>query len=435
MNDIRRSVYTDDQQNEEESRIHLSYHLNRLGWKFRDLSQDNDIDGEIEVFDPVDRQTSGKFIKVQIKSISSTSIKDGIISYPCPIKFLHFCDVCDIPVVLILYDVDAKEAYWLWVQYYLYNKLDRENTSWRGNISFVTVKFLINDIVSFTSASFESNLKNIAYTGTNEITQLRKSLTFQRYYTLVAEEDISTPIAKRISAKLLVEASFSSSKDAMRVLIPKINEQLLYSEHPSTTNFHDIHKPCDVIVMFFYNDIKQINHGLPFCRTQWINEELSIKPNTISPDEYIDSIGIKWETMHEMFSDLIPNNSMNKGQYLRLAEFTYDNFYRILSAIQVSFRLYKRNQIDFISLKKNMNTYKSQLDEYYFAFSERGYPPFDCTELDKVLLEFISAIHDLGLYSVNSDRNEQNEAWLINNCIERAIKQIPIYDYEKSKIR
>ncbi len=434
MKDIRRSVYSDDQQNEEESRIHLRYHFNRLGWKFRDLSQDNDIDGEVEVFDPVNKQTSGKFIKVQIKSISRTSVKDGVISYPCPIKFLHFCDVCDIPVILILYDVDAKVAYWLWVQHYLYNKLDRENASWRGNISSATVTFSINDIVSFTSASLESTFKNIAYTGTNEIAQLRKSLTFQRYYTLVAEEDVSTFIAKRVSAKLLVEASFSSSRDAMRALIPKINEQLLYSEHPST-NFHDIHKPCDVIVMFFYNDIKQVNHGLPFCRTQWIDEKLSVKPRTISPDEYIDSIGIRWETMHEIFSDFIPSNLMNKGQYLRLAEFTYKSFYRILSEIQVNFGLYKENHVDFISLKKSMNTYKSELDKYYFAFTERDYPPFDCTELDKVILEFISAIHDLSLYSVKSDRHEQNEAWLINECIERATKQIPIYDYERSKIR
>lgn len=406
MTEIKRSVYSQDQQNEEESRIHIKYHLNKLGWKFRDLSQDNDIDGEIEVFDSVDKQTSGKFVKVQIKSISGGNIQGDVISYPCPVKFLHFCDVCDIPVILVLYDIEAQEAYFLWVQHYIYNKLDKENSEWRSNKASATVKFSTAVTLSFTNDYFRFKLLDMAYNGTNEISQMRKYSTFQRYYTLIAEDNISTSIAKRVSAKILVETSFATSQDAMRTLIPKINQELLYSEHANTTQFHDLDKPCDVIVMFFYNDIRQVKHGLPFCRTQWISEELVDKPNIISPDEYIDSVGVKWESMHEMFLDFIPDNSMSKAQYLRLAEQSFNSFKIILNDIQKLFIQYEEKEIDFDSLKKYIIRYKLQLNEYFHAFSERGYPPFECTELDRVLLDFISATHDLGIYSIESNRGE-----------------------------
>lgn len=78
MNEIQRSIYSLNQQYEEESRTHIKYIFNKIDWKFRDLNQDNDIDGELEIFDPVnggeEKQTSGKFIKVQIKSTKECKI-------------------------------------------------------------------------------------------------------------------------------------------------------------------------------------------------------------------------------------------------------------------------------------------------------------------------------------------------------------------------
>ncbi|MFU1796761.1 DUF4365 domain-containing protein [Paenibacillus azoreducens] len=439
MEEIKRSIYSINQQYEEESRTHLKYNFNKLGWKFRDLSQDNDIDGELEIFDSIDerldKQTSGKFIKVQIKSTKECNIIDGLITFSCPVKFLHFCDVCDTPVLLVLYDYHSKEAYWVWIQHYIYNKLDIDNTNWRNNKESVAIKFSANDVVSNREVTFETRLKDIAHNGTNEISQMRKYATFQRYYTIISEDDISTPLAKRITAKILVETSFASSREAMRILIPKINQDLMYSDHANSKGWFSSDKPCDVISMFFYNDIKQTQHGLPFCRTQWIDEELDKKPNILVPDEFVETIGVIWESMHELFSDLIPNNLLPKGQYLKLAESTYKKFLNMLININREFEHYKNQQIDFITLKKKINYYKPELDEYYNKFSERGYPPYECTELDRVLLDIISAIHDLGIYSLESERDEKSETWLISNSIERALKQLPFYDYERKKIR
>lgn len=45
-------------------------------------------------------------MKIQLKSTSDTEIKviDTEVYYDRPIKFLNFCDVCDIPVTLMYYD-------------------------------------------------------------------------------------------------------------------------------------------------------------------------------------------------------------------------------------------------------------------------------------------------------------------------------------------
>lgn len=90
-----RSVYSDEQILEQESRIYFSNVCNQLKWKYRTNEQDNDMDGEIEVFEKKiinnkeHNEKKAEFVKIQLKALAELNSDKETISYPCNIKLLH----------------------------------------------------------------------------------------------------------------------------------------------------------------------------------------------------------------------------------------------------------------------------------------------------------------------------------------------------------
>lgn len=198
---------------------------------------------------------------------------------------------------------------------------------------------------------------------------------------------------------------------------------------------HFSDRSAEVVALFFYDDIKQVEYGLPFCRTQWINENLEVKPTILAPDENLKDIGVKWEDTYKLFSTFIPDNQLTKGQYFLLAEQTYASLKSLFTRILSSYELYKNGKLPFVELISDIKALKPMLDKMYFSFSDRGYPPLECSNMDRVLLEIISALHDIGLIVNDSDRNEANVRWLINHYLDRSSEQMPFYEYECNKAR
>lgn len=359
-----------------------------------------------------------------------------MVTYPCPIKFLHFCDVCDIPVILFLYDVKNEIAYWTWVQRYLYTTLDIDNPNWRKNKDSVVVKMSTEEC-TVNKELFFSELKDIASNGIHHIAQMRKSKTYKQYYTVINESDISNGLARRVTARILIETSFASSKEAMKAIIPFINGDFRFSDYIRSSQVKELFgdRPADFVALFFYDDIKQVEHGLPFCRTQWISENLLVKPSILTPDETLEGIGIKWEDSYKMFSTYIPENQLTKGQYFELAEQTYSKVKTLYNKLNSLYELYKNAKISFGDFVSAIEDVKPTLDRMYFTFSDRGYPPIECTDMDRVLLDIVSALHDIGIVTINSDREESNISWLINDSLSRSSKQMPFYEYERNKVR
>ncbi|WP_379968281.1 DUF4365 domain-containing protein [Ectobacillus sp. sgz5001026] len=176
------SQYTENQQREDISRNYVERFFVTKGWKFRKTENDNDIDAEIEIFKK--RITTAKFIKIQLKSTKDIEIKEnnGEVIYDCPVKFLNFCDICEVPVLIFLYDDNSSnsKAYWLWVQQYIYNNLEVDNPTWRLNETTVRIKIPRDNIVSQQEKFFNQLIK-ISSIGINEIINLRKAKLAEQY--------------------------------------------------------------------------------------------------------------------------------------------------------------------------------------------------------------------------------------------------------------
>jgi Domain of unknown function (DUF4365)/PemK-like, MazF-like toxin of type II toxin-antitoxin system len=186
-----RSTYSQNQKNEERSRIIITDFFNEYFWKFRDIhDRENDLDGFIEVFDKEEDgvyRTTGKFLKAQLKSVTDKTIKikkDGIITYKADAKFVHFCDVCDEPVILFICNVEDGKTYFLWMQEYIYKVLDNKNPNWRNNKTSVSLSFSptpLDDIAI-------DKLRNIAYNGYKIAIQLRENRKYKEHREKIIRE-------------------------------------------------------------------------------------------------------------------------------------------------------------------------------------------------------------------------------------------------------
>lgn len=188
---FKTSEYSGNDKKEAKSRSRThSFFDEETDWKFRDIyQQDNDIDGEIEVFDVhkgENPQTTAKFIKVQLKSTDNPDIKieKQEIVYKATAKFVRFCFLCDQPVILLVHDIPEKKAYYLWMQHHIFEVLEKDNPSWRENTSRVTLRFSISNQLCLENLP---NLKSIAFNGTQQILKMRETSSYKKNYDKVQQ--------------------------------------------------------------------------------------------------------------------------------------------------------------------------------------------------------------------------------------------------------
>jgi len=382
--------------NEDDSRAIISRFCRKKFWKYRKMEWDNDIDGEIEIFDQ-GRETTAKFIKVQLKTVDDPKKFEGIgevYKFDADIKFLHFCDVCDIPIILSVFNIHEETGYFIFMQRFIYEHLDLQNPQWRRNKSNVRVNVPLENSLQLESA--KSKLKFIANEGVNLITQLRKTATYKKYYSVLKQDDNSHGTALRTSLKILVEKSFANSKEAMRILIPKINHEYrgrVYHRNQILAQTHN-NKEYDVIYMFFYDTLNQAKQGLTFCRTLWIKDNLpdAAKPMVSKSNEVIDEINIYWDS-NDSFDEFIEDNLLDKGQYLPIIDNAFDKFTGLYEKVLFLHNQYKQKIIISSELISEIKLISNDLDN----LNNSLYPPYHShpTFLPPPSQQLIQSLHRL----------------------------------------
>lgn len=74
------------------------------------------IDGYIELFDPVSRESLGLTLAIQSKVVSAIRDQEDEFRYSCAQSDLEYWLKGNIPVVLIVSAPDTDQAYWVWIQ-------------------------------------------------------------------------------------------------------------------------------------------------------------------------------------------------------------------------------------------------------------------------------------------------------------------------------
>jgi len=436
-----RSVYSDEQILEQESRIYFSNVCNQLKWKYRTNEQDNDIDGEIEVFEKKIinnkeyNETKARFVKIQLKASAELDSDEETISYPCSIKLLHFADVCDQPIVLVLYDAKKKVAYWLWLQQHIFNYLDINNKSWRDNSSKVIIKVPTKN--SVTESSFKISIIQIATTGINEILQFRKTNKLDYYYTEIGHEDVSTSLYRRIVIRVLLEKSFSKSKDAMKILIQELNNKYEISDYYRNEKVKLIHsKNVDILWMFFYDDPRQVKNGLPCCSTEWFKKGIKIDVIPMNADEIINGIKIQWRKECNSLEEIYVKNKMQKGEYIKLLDETFKKVKIIGENLKKCIDDFNDDPISNELLIISFQNYLKEIQEIEHDFTfDRGYSPYECDDIDKCMIELLIILGNIKIFACDPKMDEINKIRSIRQNFNQYIEKLSEYAYERKKIR
>jgi Domain of unknown function (DUF4365) len=394
------------------------------GWKYRRQEKDNDIDGEIEIFSKK-RETTAKIIKVQLKATINLKYKEDKVVFDAPVKFLKFCDVCDIPTILVVYDVEQKRGFWIWTQHYLSQILDNFNPTWRDNTSKVTVHIpLINEVLE--EERFYREIEQISHKGINEIQQLRKKDTSGYYYTILEEKDMSNA-KKRISAKVYIERSFATSKDSMIELIKKINEKIKnnYYDKDVWKSKTNLATP-DYIWIYFFDDLIQYEHGLPFCRSEWTNKDnpFLLLKNQDNLQQIQENIKVSWENSKTLDKFLL-ENQISKNDYLKEMLDTIFFSLEELKILEKDFREDKEGFYKRLTEKRNEYTSK------YLLLSD-VIPPYECKTLHR---ELNYALADIDNLAIEISNGQTNEGYISYNYISNFIHHMIIISNEIKKIR
>ncbi|WP_409405280.1 MULTISPECIES: DUF4365 domain-containing protein [Priestia] len=370
------SQYTDEQQMEDLSRNYIERFFIKKGWKFRKNDLDNDIDFEVEIFN--NNITTVKFFKAQLKSEKDPdiSVHKKIVRYDCPVKFLRFAEICDFPVFIFLYDGSGNEkGYWLWVQDYIFKHLDSDSPNWR-NQTKARLKFKLVDEVT-EDRSFYDQLEDISNKGINEMIQRGKIGNVKDFYYTMKEDEDSRNSYLTLQRKILVDYSISTSKEAMKQLI--------------NDSYKDLIHKYEAIFTDYYNDIRQLNFGSPFCRTITNSDNINSEDFGVlldSNDSY-ENVSIEWIDSHTAMLHLIKSKEVGKSEFLNYSqrqrklinEFA-KQFFNLLNNLDSG----KTNKEDFIKNVKNIKAYEHNFNDIENVyFKEDGYPPNDCIELRNVL--------------------------------------------------
>ena len=137
-------------------------------WIYRKIEPDYGLDREIEIV--VDGKLTGKTLLVQLKSSSTTDVTGSVIRFALETDKLSYYMERDVPVFLVFVDLNTKRCWFLFVQEYVYEKLDESNPLWRRQ------KTVVLEIpTTSTWMSSIDKIKRIALGGPNYLAMKKVS--------------------------------------------------------------------------------------------------------------------------------------------------------------------------------------------------------------------------------------------------------------------
>jgi hypothetical protein len=102
-------------------------------WLARELGEDYGIDIEAEL---TQEGVRGEILKIQIKSTEHVDRQNDQVKLVIDRKYLDYAESCRYPVILVLVDIQTKQAWYLWLQDWLLKirgvdgRLDPKQSTW-----------------------------------------------------------------------------------------------------------------------------------------------------------------------------------------------------------------------------------------------------------------------------------------------------------------
>lgn len=362
-----KSEYAYNQLLEQKSIHYLLGTCIKSKFKYRQYDQDNDVDGEIEIFEKEQELlkyiTKSKYIKVQLKAQKEIKIKDSYINFNCPVKLIKFIKDCDIPLILVLYDEKTNIGYWLFMQPYISNYIKDNDLNQKNKLIKIPIENSLEN-----QEKFKKEMIRISEDGILEILLKNKKINLRKCYEIIDSEDISIPKKSRKILRIYINSIFLKNQSILHQLLEKIS----LSEIKNNLNLNIKAKNIDELTIFVYDALNKVG-----------TEGALYRFKTVFKNK-------KYETE---LSDLTINSSYQieestKSSYLKFI------FLKFLKVKNIALNIYACKDI-----KKNIDLYKDKIEKQYNNFNNfEKKIPYECINLDNKFMEFLTALDNFQFY-------------------------------------
>ena len=94
-------------------------------WLVRDLGEDFGIDAEFEL---TENGLRGDILKVQIKTSERVERSEAGVKFVIERRYFEYADACRVPVIFVRVDLEARQAWYLWLQDWLLEQRASDNS-------------------------------------------------------------------------------------------------------------------------------------------------------------------------------------------------------------------------------------------------------------------------------------------------------------------
>ncbi len=115
-------------------------------WAVNKLNEDYGVDLDVTIFE--NNEITDIRFPAQLKSTDKLKIKNGSISFSIDTDHLNYFFCHSLPFLFILYDNQKETAYWLIIQEYIWDFLEKNTPNWRVqkyNTLYIQIKNKIED--------------------------------------------------------------------------------------------------------------------------------------------------------------------------------------------------------------------------------------------------------------------------------------------------
>lgn len=348
----------------------------KLGFIFRELPiEDYGIDAQIEVIE--NDKATGKLIALQIKSGESffnEKTTDGIV-FRGELKHLSYWMSHSLPVMLVIYNIKEDIAYWQIVNKHTITKTEK---NWKLHIPLIQK-------IDTSSVDF--------------IKKFAKKLSALSDYTMLSFMDVSHGTAKRYSANILLNKEYS--KPEIVSMVKNITEDLKTREYyrSNLVKQHWKGNNAQVIWLYLYLSLEDLDQASWICQTQWIDENLAstFAPLRIKGEEIGNRIVINWNDKYEETSTIFESFRLTKEDFLEKLDNILSPTKNIVEQLILLTEEYKRGGVEENDYINRLKKLEVRLTKFEAEAGDIGLAPSECADLSQQFQNVMAIAHNIVL--------------------------------------
>lgn len=388
----------------------------KLSFIFREQPiEDYGIDAHIEVME--NDKATGKLIALQIKSGDSffkEKTNDNIV-FRGEMKHLSYWVSHSLPVMLVLYNIEEKIAYWEIINK---DKIIKTAKNWKLHIPLT---------------------QQINISSVNLIKQFAKKLSAHSGYTILSFRDVSHGAAKRYSANILLNKEYS--KPEIVSMVKNITEELKNREYYRNNSVKQQWKGknAQVVWLYFYLSLDDLDNTSWICQSQWIDKHLDLKfaPIQIKGEDIGNGIILNWKDEYDEISKILNSFKITKEDFLEKLDNILLPTKDIVEQLILLTEKYEKGKLEENHYVNTMKKLEVKLTELYIEAGDIGLAPSECADLSQQFQNLMAIAHNIVLpFSENGFKTwkkcERNR--LISSSIKDYHKEFLKLEFELEKV-